>query len=117
MRRTRALVLLLAGLLGVSLAACVNPNAIGVQTYGTVVGVVVDARTQKPINGAYVWIGSTTNARVTDPNGGFVIPNIPEGTQTVHVTAGGYQSFEEEIQVVQGNNPALSPISLQPISS
>jgi carboxypeptidase family protein len=115
MRRIPAIVLLVAGLLGVSLTGCVNPNAIGVQTYGTVVGVVVDAQTQKPIGGALVWIGSTTNARTTDSNGGFVIPNIPEGTQTVHVTAGGYQSFTQDIQVVQGNNPALPPISLQPV--
>jgi hypothetical protein len=114
MKRTRAVVLLLAGLLGVSLWGCANPNAIGVQTYGNVVGVVVDARTQKPVSGAYVWIG--TVARTTDPNGGFVLPGIPEGTQTISISAGGYQTFQQDIQVVQGNNPALPPISLQPTS-
>jgi len=44
MKRTRAVVLRLAGLRGASRWGCDNPNAIGVQTYGNVVGVVVDAR-------------------------------------------------------------------------
>jgi len=114
MRRTRALVLLLAGLLGISLTACVNPNAIGVQNYGSVVGVVVDARTQKPISGAYVTIAG--NSIVADPNGGFVFPKVPEGTQTLSVTAGGYNTFSTEVQVVQGTNTTVPTVSLQPVS-
>jgi hypothetical protein len=114
MKRTQAVVLLLAGLIGVSLWGCANPNAIGVQTYGTVIGVVVDARTQKALSGALVWIG--TVARTTDVNGGFVLPGIPEGPQTLFVSAGGYQGTQVDLQVVVGNNPAIPPISLQPTS-
>jgi hypothetical protein len=115
MRRTRALVLLLGGLLGASLTACVNPNAIGVQNYGSVVGVVVDARTQKPINGANVAIGNA--ALATDANGGFSFPQVPEGTQTLRVNAGGYIGIQiDNIQVVQGQNTTLPPIALQPVN-
>jgi len=114
MRRTRAFVLLLAGPFGISLTACVNPNAIGVQNYGSVVGVVVDARTQKPITNATVTIAGQSIS--VDPNGGFVFLKVPEGTQTLTVIAGGYVTFTTDVQVVQGQNTTVPTVSLQPVS-
>lgn len=117
MRRMRALALFLGIPFGVGVAAtlagCVNPNAIGVQVYGTVTGVVVDARTQKPIPGALVSIG--TIVRTTDSNGGFVLPNVPQGTQTLRVDARafGYQSYTQDIDVGEGTTQ-VPTIQLQP---
>jgi hypothetical protein len=118
MRRIRTFVAplaLFAGLVAVvPLSGCVNPNAIGVQTYGTVTGVVVDARTQKPVPSALVSIGSLLSTH-TDSNGGFVLANVPQGTQTLRVdgTALGYQSFTEDLDIVSGTLQ-VPTIQLQP---
>jgi hypothetical protein len=114
MRRTQA-ALVLAGLLGsMPLSGCVNPNAIGVQVYGTVTGVVVDSVTQKPIAGALVSCTGTLATRATDTNGGFVIPNVAQGMQTVTVSIAAYQSGHADIDVGPGNNQLSAPIALQP---
>jgi hypothetical protein len=107
-QRFLALTLLLA------LASCATPGAIGVQDYGSVTGRVMDAKTQKAIVGAYVTIGTVT--RTSDSSGGFLLQMIPEGTQTLSVIAGGYQSTSVQVSVVKNQQTVVDPpIGLTPL--
>jgi len=63
------------------------------------VGVVTDADTGDPLTGATVTIEGADLATETLPDGGYVLANVPGGTQTVHVERAGYQSESYEITV------------------
>jgi hypothetical protein len=102
-----------------ALAGCVNPNAIGVQDYGVLVGRVYNAKTLAPVGNGIVSVGSTCTARLA-PDGSFRIGGtgscVPVGTQTLLITADGYaQSGGTQVVVGKGENPALAPIALTPL--
>jgi len=71
-----------------ALTGCPNPNAIGVQIYGSVAVHVQDAGSGQPIAGALVSIGSNY-AGNTDVNGNFTFPQIPVGDWQVNANAPG----------------------------
>lgn len=66
-----------------------NPNAIGVQQYGRIVGRVLDATNNRPISGVLVSVGSLYTS-YTDPNGAFSFSTIPIGPQQVTANSPGY---------------------------
>jgi hypothetical protein len=74
-----------------ALAACDNPNGQGVADYGIIVGRVLNSQNQQPITLGTVSVGSTIVLNLsTADQGGFVLQNIPIGTQTLVVNAPGY---------------------------
>lgn len=83
------------------LAGCEpNPNGQGVADSGTIVGRVVDAFTNLPINVGTVSVGSTLVLNLSAASqGGFTLQNVPAGTQTLVVAAPGYGYFTQQIQV------------------
>ncbi len=88
-RRIRAFSALGAFVLcATTLARCATPGAIGVQDFGTVQGRVVDGKSNQPISGALVNVGSLYTVR-TDPSGVFQL-RVPTGDQLVMVQANGY---------------------------
>jgi hypothetical protein len=96
------------------LAGCATPGYIGVQDYGSVTGRVMDSRSQKAIPGALVSIGIVT--RTTDSSGGFTLVMIPEGTQTLTVTAGGYTTTTLQVSVVKNQQTVVDPpVALTPV--
>lgn len=102
-----------------ALAGCVNPNAIGVQDYGVLVGRVYNAKTLAPVANGIVSVGSTCTARLA-PDGSFRIGGtgscVPVGNQTLAITADGYAETPGITVVVgTGENPALPPIALTPL--
>jgi hypothetical protein len=68
-----------------------NPNAIGVQQYGNIVGRVLDATNNRPVSGVLISVGSLYTT-YSDPNGAFSFANIPIGTQNVTANAPGYSA-------------------------
>jgi hypothetical protein len=89
--------------------ACANPNAIGVQDYGTIVGRVYDARTDQPLNDVIVSVGSLTTGH-TGPDGSFTLTQVPAGTQTVTVYAPpGYLPPAPVQATVQSNQTVAVP--------
>jgi hypothetical protein len=95
-------------------AACVNPNAIGVQDTGSIFGRVIDGRSQQPVANAIVSVNSVLNKK-TDGSGAFSIANVPVGTQTLTVYANGYQTATVSgIVVLKGQASDAGLISLQP---
>jgi hypothetical protein len=106
--RLAAVALLLA------LAACVNPNAIGVQDTGSINGRVIDASSQQPIANAIVSVSALINQQ-TGSGGVFLLQNVPVGVQTLTVYANGYQTNTvPNINVVKGQNSDVGLVLLQP---
>jgi hypothetical protein len=105
---------LLAAAASLALAACVNPNAIGVQDSGSINGRVIDATTQQPIGGAIVSVNSLVN-QTTNSGGVFLLQNVPIGVQTLTVYANGYQtSTVQNINVIKGQNSNVGLVLLTP---
>jgi len=93
------IVAVLSSVLAVSLAACANPNYIGVQDYGYIVGNVVD-QNGKPIPNALVTATGTNGTARTGPDGGFNLQNVATGEQTVTASAAGYQPQATPVTVI-----------------
>ncbi|MBV8363639.1 MAG: carboxypeptidase-like regulatory domain-containing protein [Candidatus Eremiobacteraeota bacterium] len=98
-------------LLGAQGGGCSNPNDIGVQDYGNVTGRVLDAKTNQPISGALISVGSTVTA-TTDAQGGFTLTQVPAGTQTVTVSAAGYTTSTQTASVKKAQTTQLDYIKL-----
>lgn len=88
------------GLCIFAFAACApNPNGMGVADYGTVTGRVVDSDSLQPIPGATVSIGNIVSITAGIDQGGFVLRNVPVGTQTITISAIGWQTYHGPIRV------------------
>jgi hypothetical protein len=105
----------------VALTGCVDPNAIGVQQYGTIAGNVYNLKSQ-PIGGALISVGSTCTT-YSAPNGSYTIAQgagcpggVPIGTQVLNAQANGYQPFSQPVAVTQGN-VAIVQIQMQPVGN
>jgi hypothetical protein len=84
-------------------AGCANPNFIGVQDYGTIIGNVVDGGT-KPISGALVSSTGSSSTFRTAADGSFTLPQVAIGTQTLSVSAPGYAPPATQPSVVVPKN-------------
>jgi hypothetical protein len=107
MNRLRLFAPVFAALLG----GCIDPNYIGVQDYGSVNGRVIDAKTNVPVNGAIVSVGSL-EVQHTVSDGSFLLNHIPVGTQTMVVQAPGYRTTTLQIAVVKGQVAPAGLVSL-----
>lgn len=105
---------LLLGAAGNSGGCQPDPNHIGVQDFGSIVGRVIDAKTNQPVNTALVAVGTTVTA-TTDTQGAFTLTNVPAGTQTITVSAGGYNTASVEAKVKKDTTTQLDYIKLTPI--
>lgn len=87
-------------LVGITLAACENPNGQGVADFGTIIGRVLNSQNQQPISIGTVSVGSTIVLNLsTSDQGGFVLQRVPIGTQTLVISAPGYNPHQEQIEV------------------
>ncbi|MDQ6932349.1 MAG: carboxypeptidase-like regulatory domain-containing protein [Candidatus Eremiobacteraeota bacterium] len=91
-----------------------DPNHVGIQDYGSVVGRVIDAKTQTPIGNAILSVGSTVTAN-TGAHGEFTLQRVPIGTQDVVATAGGYETASVKAVVVKDQTTQLDYIKLTPV--
>ncbi len=92
-----------------------NNNVVGVQTYGTVTGRVLDATTNRPIGSALVSIGSlyTTTA---DPQGAFTLPRIPIGRQVIDARMPGYSTAHATLLVRNAQTTSAGYLRLVPLT-
>ncbi len=102
--------------LAFALTGCADPNFIGIQDFGYIVGNVVD-QNGKPVQGALVTSTGVTGApATTGPNGSFSIQNVAVGQQTVTVNPpGGYSAPAAPITVivVKGQGVSAGNIVIQ----
>jgi hypothetical protein len=113
----RAAAFAAAAIVAAVLPACVNPNAIGVQDTGSIVGRVIDAKTQKPIANATVNVNSLVGV-TTDGSGAFSLTNnVPIGVQQLTVHAVGYATYTTgDIVVRKGETSQAGLLPLQPLN-
>jgi hypothetical protein len=74
---------------------------------GIVTGVVVDAATGERVESAQVYFPELSIGALTNPQGRFVILNVPLGTHTLRVEKVGMDRAEKEITVEEGSTKQL----------
>ncbi|MEX0744323.1 MAG: SusC/RagA family TonB-linked outer membrane protein [Phycisphaeraceae bacterium] len=80
---------------------------------GTIMGTVVDATTQRPLNGVQVFITELGLGTLTNSNGRFTVLNVPAGPVTVQAQMIGYTGVQQEV-TVQDDQSATADFQLQP---
>ncbi len=109
----RSLVIALLVLTAIGSSCSPPPNVVGVQSYGSIVGRVLDATTNRPIPQALVSVGSLFTANA-DKQGGFVLTGVPIGNQVVEVHAPGYTFMSKRVFVLQNKTANARYIRLVP---
>jgi hypothetical protein len=94
-------------------SGCDNPNGQGVTDRGTISGRIYDAQSHLPIGSATIQVGERV-VRVTPADkGGFVLKEVPTGTQTVVISSPGYATFTQPGVVVRkGENTDIGELQL-----
>jgi hypothetical protein len=85
----RIIALVAASAAVLSLWGCPNPNAIGVQQFGSVKATCVQASNGQPVSGAIVTVDGVTAQHTTDASGTVTIDNIAIGTHPITAEAAG----------------------------
>jgi hypothetical protein len=88
------------------------------QTTGTIIGVVTDASTGKPVAGAVV-IATSPNLQgeqtaVTDGSGNYRLVQLPSGDYKLAVQLEGYKPFERSDIIVRIDKTIRTPLSVVP---
>lgn len=80
------------------------------QTPSKVTGVVVDSKSQRPLQSVIVTIQNTTLMKLTDAQGVFVLEGVPDGSQLIEIKSDGYSRQLLSIEVVEGQTLDLGII-------
>ena len=78
------------------------------QTTGTITGKVTDSKTGEPLPFCNVFINNTTLSTVTDLDGNFNLPNVPEGGVEVGFSFIGYQAVQKPASIKPGGQFILN---------
>jgi hypothetical protein len=108
MRSAFAAAFLALGLAG--LAGCANPNAIGVQVYGTVTVHCVKFSDGTPVPGANISVAG--GAAQADANGNHTFTQVPVGPELFTANATGLKGTASAT-IVEGANPDVT-VQMQP---
>jgi hypothetical protein len=101
--------------LGANGGGCSNPNAVGVQQYGSIVGRILDATNNRPVANVLVSVGSIYTA-YSDPTGAFTLSNIPIGHQEVTASAPGYDRNSAIAFVHQDKTTNIGYLRIMPVT-
>jgi hypothetical protein len=92
-----------------------NNGVVGVQDYGSVTGRVLDAMTNRPIADAIVSVGSLF-VSTADAQGGFTIPHVPIGQQSVTARMPGFTTTTEVLRIKKDDTAQAGYLRLVPIT-
>lgn len=107
--------LLLGFVFLLTIADSCNNGVVGVQDYGSVTGRVLDATTNKPIANAIVSVGSLYTT-TTDAGGGFTLPRVPIGQQTVDARTPGFTTAAQALRIKKDQTAQAGYLRLVPIA-
>ncbi|MBV8082553.1 MAG: carboxypeptidase regulatory-like domain-containing protein [Candidatus Eremiobacteraeota bacterium] len=100
----RSTLLAAACLAALTLTGCPNPNAIGVQKFGTIAATVVLASNNTPVPNAEVIVNTTQNGQcTTHADGTCQVTQVPVGPQVVQAAATGLTGPPVSVNVAQEN--------------
>jgi len=92
-----------------STVAFVKEEGVGA-TSGEITGVVVDAKTRRPVRGASVLLDGATKGVLTGDDGRFRLGNVVAGAHTVRVRLLGYAKAGKSVQVVDGGMASVEVV-------
>lgn len=92
-----------------------NPNSVGVQQYGSVVGRILDATNNRPVPGVLVSVGSLYTT-YSDPTGAFRLTNIPIGHQDVAANAPGYSVNTVSTRIRENETANIGYLRIMPLT-
>ena len=84
----------------------------GVADFGSVDGNVVDSQSLQPIGGATVSVGNVVAVTSPGSSGYFLLQNVPIGTQTIYISAVGWEPYTATITVTKNDYTHLNNIGL-----
>lgn len=85
-----------------------STTALAAQQTGRITGQVLEAKTQRPLPGAQVYVAGTNLGVVTGSDGRYVLPNVPVGTAAVRVQMIGSGMEERTVEVAAGETVTLN---------
>jgi len=62
--------------------------------------------------GVYIFANTTTTSEEPDPEGDFLLDNVPAGTYTLNVVAEDYDAYSESVVVTNGGNTVVDVVFL-----
>jgi Carboxypeptidase regulatory-like domain len=92
-----------------------NNGVVGNQDYGIVTGRVLDATSNKPIADAIVSVGSLF-VITADGQGGFTLPHVPVGLQTVTARMPGFTTTTTQLRVRKDTTAQAGYLRLVPLN-
>ena len=95
------------------LALILGPVPLSAQQTGTIVGSVLDATSQRPLQSAQLFIPGTSVGAVTSEAGRFILLNVPAGTHTLRTILIGYGEGNQTVTVTAGGTAEIA-IQLEP---
>ncbi len=95
-----------------ALASCKTPEGMGAVAFGTVTGRVVDTQSLLPIPGAKISVANIVSITAPSDNGGFILRNVPAGTQTLRIDAVGWQHYTVSVTVTKDQATDIGVIGL-----
>jgi hypothetical protein len=99
--------IILTGFLILSLFLACNEDQIEIKNYGSVTGKVLDADTYKPVEGVMITTTPPSVSLLSDAEGNFSIPKIPEGEVAVSAKKKEYLSNSISVTVFDGQSTDL----------
>ena len=107
------------GLAALLAAGCSpNPNALGVTDRGSISGRLVDARNNsQTIQQAVVSVGPAALTITAGDAGAFLLQNVPTGTQTLHISAPGYEPLDVPVVVRSNQTSDAGLIAVRPLGT
>ena len=95
------------------LALLLLSAAAGAQHTVSVLGKVIDAKTQEPLSGAVATLQGSGQAALTNTDGIFVLERVPEGEQMLDVSYTGYIPQNFSLGITGGRALDLGIITLE----
>jgi TonB-dependent starch-binding outer membrane protein SusC len=93
----------IVGVLLLVVVMVLPPEGQAQATGGTILGTVLDSRTQRPLGGVQVHIPGQPRGTITNTAGRFQILNVPAGTVTLRTQFIGYAAAEQVVTVTAGS--------------
>lgn len=82
--------------------------------YGTITGTLVDSNTLEPLPSAHIYLSNTTLGTSSNPDGTFVLGNIPPGNYDLVFQFIGFELIGRSVQIRENDLVELGKITMSP---
>ncbi len=98
-------------LIGLFLVMLFASSLLSAQDLGSITGTIIESWEGKPLSGVTVTVRGTTLATTTDPQGRFLLNQVPPGEQTLRFSKSGYAAtVVTEVRVIAGQQSKVDGV-------